>query len=47
VLEEIFSGGGVQIRPPFVSYHYYFSGVSVNTDSNKAKIRKNRKHKYV
>ena len=45
--EERFSGGGQKIWRPFVSYHYYFSGVSVDTDSNKANIRKNLKHKLL
>ena len=46
VPEERFSGGGVQIWWPFVSYLYFFSRLSVDTDSNKAKRRKNLKHKY-
>ena len=37
---------GVQIWQPFVSYLYLFFRVRVDTDFNKAKIRKNLKHKY-
>lgn len=46
VPEELFSGGGVQIWQPFVSYFYFFSGVNVDTDFDKTKIRRNLKHKY-
>ena len=58
VPEERFSGGGVQIWRPFVSYllsihvqtlnvtFWFFFRVRVDTDSNKAMIRKNLIHNF-